>query len=126
MLIDEIDQAAIHQLDHAAAETGRRQRAGDREPDGRVVLRRQHLVGENVAGLRQPAGVERLKSAVDQRPHVRAAARTVITNRGAFEIWGGSRSTGRSSLGVARDALSTSRRAVGHVGEPPSGKVRSA
>ena len=63
---DEIDQAAIHQFDHAAAETGRRQRAGDREPDGRVVFRRQHLVGKNVAGLRQPSGVERLKSAVDQ------------------------------------------------------------
>ena len=36
---DEVDEAAIHQLDHAAAEPGRRQRAGDGQADGRVVRR---------------------------------------------------------------------------------------
>ena len=74
MLIDEVDQAAIHQLDDAAAEPGGRQRAGDGQPDGRVVLRRQHLVGEDVAGLGEAAGVERLEAAVDQLADVGAAA----------------------------------------------------
>ena len=41
---DEVDQAAVHHLDDAPAEAGRRHRAGNGQPDGRVVLRRQHLV----------------------------------------------------------------------------------
>ena len=44
---DEIDQAAVHQLDDASAEPRRRHRAGHRQADGRVVLGRQHLVGED-------------------------------------------------------------------------------
>ena len=47
-------------------ETRRGQGAGDRQPDGRVALRRQHLVGEDVAGLGEPAGVEGLEAALDQ------------------------------------------------------------
>ena len=63
---DEVDEAAVHHLDHAAAEARRRERAGDRQADRGVVLGRQHLVGEDVAGLGQPAGVERLEPVVDQ------------------------------------------------------------
>ena len=63
---DEVDQPAVHQLDDAAAEAGRRQRAGDGQADRRVVVRGEHLVGEDVAGLRQPAGVERLEAVVDR------------------------------------------------------------
>ena len=51
---DEVDQAAVHHLDDAAAEPGRRHRAGNRQPDRRVVLGREHLLGEDLAGLRQP------------------------------------------------------------------------
>ena len=71
---DEVDQAALHHLDDAAAEAGRRQRAGDRQADRRVVLGRQHLVGEDLARLRQPAGVERLEPVVDQLADLGAAA----------------------------------------------------
>ena len=68
-------------LDDAAAEAGRRQRAGDRQPDRGVVRRVEHLVGEDVAGLRQAPGVERLKAAVDELPDVGAAARPVVFDR---------------------------------------------
>ena len=82
---DEVDEAAIHHLDDAAAEAGRRHRAGDRQPDRRVVLRREHLVGEDLARLRQAAGVERLKPVVDQPRIVGAALRPVVANRFAGE-----------------------------------------
>ena len=59
---DKVDQTAVDHLDHASAEAGRRQRAGDRQADGGVVLGRQHLVGEDVAGLGEPARVERLEA----------------------------------------------------------------
>ena len=75
---DEVDQAAVHHLDDAAAEAGGRQRAGDGQTDRRVVFRRQHLVGEDVAGLRQAAGVERLEAVVDEVPDLGAAARPVV------------------------------------------------
>ena len=48
---DEIDEAALHQLDDASAETGGGQGAGHGQADRRVVLGRQHLVGKDVAGL---------------------------------------------------------------------------
>ena len=76
----EVDQAAVDQLDDAAAEAGGRQRAGDGEPDGGVAGRRQHLVGEDVAGLREPAGVERLEAVLDELPDVGAAARPVVVD----------------------------------------------
>jgi hypothetical protein len=77
---DEVHQPAIHQLDHAAAEAGRRHGSGNRQPDCRVALRGQHLVCEDLARLGQAAGVERLKSFVDQTPDIRAAGRPVIAN----------------------------------------------
>jgi len=47
-----IEQPAFHHLDHAAAESRGRHSAGDGEPDRRVVLWIEHLVRENLAGLR--------------------------------------------------------------------------
>ena len=81
-------EPALHQLDRAAAEAGGRQRAGDRQADGGVVLRRQHLVGVDVAGLREPAGIERLEPAVDQLPDFGAAARPVILDGFSGEVVG--------------------------------------
>ena len=86
MLIDEIDQAAVHQLDDAAAEAGGRQRAGDGQADGGVVLRRQHLVGEDVAGLGQAAGVERLESALDEVADLGAAASAGSSGLACLEV----------------------------------------
>jgi hypothetical protein len=48
---DEVDEAAVHELDHAAAEPRRRERAGDGQPDCRVVVGQQHLLGEDVTRL---------------------------------------------------------------------------
>ena len=78
---DEVDQPALHQLHDAAAEPGRRHRAGDRQRNRRVVLGQQHLVGEDAAGFAEPCGVERLKSFVDEVPDVGAAARPVVADR---------------------------------------------
>ena len=64
---DEVHQPALHQLDDAAAKACGRQRAGDRQADGRVVRRRQHLVGEDAARLAEPGGVEGLEPLVYQR-----------------------------------------------------------
>ena len=77
---DEVDQPALHQLDDAAAEAGRRHRAGDRQRDRRVVLGQQHLVREDAAGLAEPRGIERLKALVDEVPDVGAAARPVVAD----------------------------------------------
>ena len=63
---DEVDEPAVHHLDDAAAEPGRRHRAGHRQPDRRVVLGREHLLGEDLARLGEPPGVERLKPFVDR------------------------------------------------------------
>ena len=49
--------------------------------DGRVVLRQQHLVREDVTGLGQAAGVERLKPLVYQLPDLGAATRPVVADR---------------------------------------------
>jgi hypothetical protein len=46
-----------------------------------VVLRQQHLVGEDAAGLAESRGVERLKSLVDQQTQICTAARPVVTDR---------------------------------------------
>ena len=54
--------------------------------DRRVVLRQQHLVGEDAARLAQPRGVERLKALVDQMPDVGAAARAVVADRLAGQV----------------------------------------
>src|SRR6185436_11801846 len=75
---DEIDQAAVHHLDDAAAEAGWRERAGDGQADRRVVRRIEHLVGENLCSFGQPAGVERLKTLVDQMTDFLAPFGTVI------------------------------------------------
>jgi hypothetical protein len=83
---DEVDQPSLHQLDDAAAETGRRQRAGDRQRNRRIVLRRQHLVREDVARFAEPSRVERLESLVDEVVDVGAPAGTVIANRLAGEV----------------------------------------
>ena len=65
---------------------------------------RQHLVGVDVAGLGQPAGVEGLESPVDQRADLGAPRRPVVTNLLSLEILTGA---------VARG----SGRSVGHVAE---------
>ena len=83
---DEVDEAAVHQLDDAAAEAGRRERAGDGQADGGVVLGRQHLVGEDVAGLRQASGVEGLEAAVDELADLGAAARPVVFDGFSREV----------------------------------------
>ena len=78
---DEIDQASLYQLDGAAAET--RRGSARRQPSDRSWCRArgQHFLSENLACLREPAGVERLKAAVDELANFRAAARPIITNR---------------------------------------------
>ena len=83
---DEVDEAAFHQLDDAAAEARGGHRAGDGQGDGRVVRLGQHLVAEDPAGFSEACRIEGLKAFVDQRPHRHAAFRAVITNRLAFEV----------------------------------------
>ena len=115
----EIDQAALHQLDDAAAEARGRHGARDGEPDRRVALGREHLVGKDVARFRQPSGIEGLEAAVDQFPNLDAPPGPVIANRLALQILTGPmvRGSGRAPLDVARGALSASRRAMRHTGE---------
>ena len=63
----EIDEAAVHHLDDAAAEPGRRHRA--RRSVRPMVVSfsgASILSGEDLARLRQPSGVECLESLVDQ------------------------------------------------------------
>ena len=75
---DDVHETALHQRDNAAPQTRRRQRSGDREPDRRVVLRQQHLVGEDATGLAEARGVECLEAFVDEVRDVGAAARPVV------------------------------------------------
>ena len=100
----EVDQAALHQLDDAAAEAGGRERARDGQADGGVVGRGQHLVGVDVAGLGQPAGVERLEAALDQRPDLGAPRRPVVADLFSLEKLAGTvaRGSGRSVGHVQR------------------------
>ena len=72
---DEVHQPAIHHLDDAAADAGRRHGAGNRQPDGRVFLGIEHFFGENPARLRQARGVERLKPLIDEVADFLAALR---------------------------------------------------
>ena len=65
---DEVDQPALHHRDDAAAEPGGRERPGNRQRDGGVVILLQHLVGEDAARFAQTRGVERLEPLVDQGP----------------------------------------------------------
>ena len=83
---DEVHQPSLHQLDQAAAEPGRRQRAGHGDADGGVVVGVQHLLGEDVARLGQPRPVERLEAIVDERADVLAAARAVVLDGLAGEV----------------------------------------
>ena len=76
------------------------QAAGDCQPDGRVALRREHLVGEDVAGLGEPAGVEGLEAALDQLADLGASAWPVILDWLAFKVIFG----GRGPVFRARDA----------------------
>ena len=85
---DEVDEPALHQLDHAAAQTGGRQRAGNGQPDGRVVLGQQHLVGEDATGFAEPRGVECLEPFVDEVPDVGAAAGPVVPDGLAAQMVG--------------------------------------
>jgi hypothetical protein len=82
---DEVDQPALHQLDDAAAQPGRRQRPGDGQADGRVVLGGQHLVGVDVAGFGKAPRVDGLEAAVNQLTDVGAARRPVVSNLLALE-----------------------------------------
>ena len=103
----EVDEPAVEELDDAAPEPGGRQGAGNREPDGRVVGRSQHLLGEDVARLGQPAGIEGLKPAVDQVPDVAAPPRPVVLDRfsrqvvGGFMARGPRRSVGHTQISIA-------------------------
>src|SRR5688572_4383446 len=85
---DEIHETAFHEFDHAAAEAGGGQRTGYREANGRLVLRREHLVRVDAARLPEPSGVEGLEAFVDQPRHVGAAARPEIPYRLAGQIAG--------------------------------------
>src|SRR5687768_9501985 len=82
----EIKQPALHHLDDAAAEPRRRHGTGDRQADGRVVLRREHLVREDLAGFRQPPGVERLEPVVDEPAYRGVAGGPVIPDGPAGEV----------------------------------------
>ena len=85
---DEIDETALHQLDHAAAQTSRRERASHRQPDGRVVFGEQHLLAEDATGFTEPRRVERLEALVDEVPDVGAAARPVVPDGLAAQMVG--------------------------------------
>ena len=86
---DEVHEPAVHHLDDAAADAGGGHRAGNRQPDGRVFVGIQHLVGENAAGFGQPRGVECLKSLVNQVPNFLAAFGTIKTDwlSGERALW---------------------------------------
>ena len=58
----EVNEPALHQLDHTAAETRGCQCTGDGQRDSRVVLGQQHLVGENPTGFTKPRRIECLKT----------------------------------------------------------------
>src|SRR5260221_2853668 len=105
---DEVDQAPLHELDDAAAEAGRRERAGDGQADGGVAGRRQHLVGVDVAGLGEPPGVERLEPPLDELAGLRPARRPAVANR--FPLEKTSRAMGRGPG-----------RSVGHLKKIPYG-----
>src|SRR5213593_18931 len=78
---EKVDQAALHQLDDAAAETGGRQGTGDREGNRRVMIGKQHLVREDAARFAKPRGIEGLEPFINQVMNVRAALRTIVPNR---------------------------------------------
>src|SRR5581483_5000503 len=83
---DEVDETAVHHLDYAAAEPRGRHRAGDGQPDRRVVGGRiEHLVCKDLTGLVQTPCVERLEPVVDQVANLGAALRPVVANRLAGE-----------------------------------------
>ena len=77
---DEIHQAAVHHLDHAAADAGRRHGARDGQADGRVFVGIEHLLRKDAARFGQTGGVERLKSLVNQVTDFLAAFRTIKTD----------------------------------------------
>ena len=78
---DEVHEAPVHHLDDRAAEAGRRHGTGDGQPDRGLVLGRQHLLGENLAGFRQAPGIERLEAVVDQVANLGAALRAIVRDR---------------------------------------------
>ena len=77
---DEVDKATFHHLDDTTAEPGRRQGAGDGQTNRGVVVFVEHLVRENLTRFRQTAGVEGLKSLLDQVANLRATRRPVVLN----------------------------------------------
>ncbi len=84
----EVHQPSFHQLDHAPAKTRRGQSAGDGQRDGRVMLRQEHLVGENAAGLAESRCIEGLKPFFDEVPDVGASARSIVPNGFAGQVIG--------------------------------------
>ena len=103
---DEVDEPAVEELDDAAAEPRGGQGAGDGQSDRGVVGRIEHLVGEDVAGLGQAAGIEGLKPAVDQLPDVGAAARPVVLDGFSRQVVGGFVARGpRRSVGHTRFSI---------------------
>ena len=65
---DPVNESRLDERNQAThAEAGRGERAGERHAHGHVGL--QHLAGEQLARLAQPAGVIRLERALDQLDH---------------------------------------------------------
>ncbi len=74
----EVHQPAVDELDKAAAKPCRGESAGNRQPDGRIGRRIEHLAREDVARLRQPGGVEGLEAAVHEVADGGIALRPVV------------------------------------------------
>ena len=81
-----VDQPVLHHLVDAAAEARRRHRAGDRQSDHGVVLGIEHLLRKNLAGFGETAGVEGLKSAIDQLTNCGSARRPIVGDRLSGQI----------------------------------------
>ncbi len=85
---DEVDETALHQLDHAAAQSCRCQRAGYREPDRRIVLGQQHFLREDAASFAEARRIEGLKAFIDELSEIGAASRPVIPDGLATQVAG--------------------------------------
>src|SRR5262245_1700398 len=82
----EIEEPALHHFDDAATKAGRRHRPSHGQPGRGVILRREHLVRKNLARLRQPSRIERLKAVVDERSNRRMTCRTVVLDLTTGEV----------------------------------------
>ena len=86
MLIEKIDEPALHQFRNATTETGWRQCPGHGEADGGVLIGVEHPVGEDAAGFRQTRGIEGLKPLVDERANLGAPPGSIVGDGLAGEV----------------------------------------